>query len=379
MIKNSVLCLSLVFIFGLQSATADAAIQSSSIRPVMKSLGEVLADLFPVMMSDASEPLPAETLQQVMQLKVLFAQVKPHFEKKSLTYKVSYSTMEKNLSSIEQLVRDGVSSRVKQRLRGVAATCASCHQHSQKKRQLLFTKKPTLSSPMAMAEFHFITRDYAVAKAQYEALVKSSSVSNAVVQQSLSRLLMIYAHYDISPKAAIQFLQGLLVYPHLNNMTKQKINLWVSSFERWEKTTLDSASIEQLEKVVTALFGENNASIGAFFTDESKRVEVLQLRNRLEAILNENAHVDAIPKIILWLSYCERALDEEGQSYMADLYLKECMTRFSGTDWAVQCFREFRSSIKFGYTGSGGTHIPEAVQDELEYFQGQAFQLKSSR
>jgi len=73
-----------------------------------------------------------------------------------------------------------------------------------------------------------------------------------------------------------------------------------------------------------------------------------------------------LPKILFWASISERQLSKSYFYSLADVYLKECIKKFPKDPYAKRCFKEYEDNLYFGYTGSGGTHLPPQEKKELE-------------
>lgn len=94
---------------------------------------------------------------------------------------------------------------------------------------------------------------------------------------------------------------------------------------------------------------------------------------KLSSVLYEylNAHPDTPLKadILYWLSFCERSYLYQSMHSLPDLYLKQCVLEHPASPVAKQCLTDYVKSVTLAFTGSGGTHIPADVLEELNRMQ----------
>ena len=55
---------------------------------------------------------------------------------------------------------------------------------------------------------------------------------------------------------------------------------------------------------------------------------------------------------------------------LPDLYLKQCVIEYPKNPIAEKCLVEYENFITVGFTGSGGTHTPADVAQELKMMRG---------
>jgi hypothetical protein len=54
---------------------------------------------------------------------------------------------------------------------------------------------------------------------------------------------------------------------------------------------------------------------------------------------------------------------------LPDLYLRQCVLEHPASPVASQCLADYVDSVTLAFTGSGGTHIPDDVLEELNRMQ----------
>jgi hypothetical protein len=89
----------------------------------------------------------------------------------------------------------------------------------------------------------------------------------------------------------------------------------------------------------------------------------------LSGILFEylSTHEDSsfTPEVLYWLGRVDRTLNNTFFYSLADMYLKECILKYSQSKVAEKCYNEYELNMVLAYSGSGGTNLPYDVQQEL--------------
>ncbi len=99
--------------------------------------------------------------------------------------------------------------------------------------------------------------------------------------------------------------------------------------------------------------------------NDENDVDLLFASGILSNYLFENPSTKKAPEINFWLGWAEKHLKREQFFGSGDLFLKQCVKRYSKLPIAAQCLEEYRESIEFDFSGSAGTEIPSDVKKEL--------------
>ena len=65
-----------------------------------------------------------------------------------------------------------------------------------------------------------------------------------------------------------------------------------------------------------------------------------------------------------------RLLGEPVVTPLPEMYFEACVRQSPHTQVARQCYERFEESIYFGYSGSGGTFIPDDIQELMKELKG---------
>jgi hypothetical protein len=107
--------------------------------------------------------------------------------------------------------------------------------------------------------------------------------------------------------------------------------------------------------------------VGGDFSLDSpeKMIAALKLSSVLYEYLDANPQTPLRPDIFYWLSFGERRYLYPSLHSLPGLYLKQCVLDYPQSPVAKKCFAEYEDIIIVSFTGSGGTHIPDDLTQEL--------------
>jgi hypothetical protein len=261
---------------------------------------------------------------------------------------------------------------VQERLKALTALCSSCHsQLPETVAQNAFggaigkESRSHFESDFAYANYLFIMRKFTEAVHYFELTMKSrvgKSLDNEFYV-SIRRVLSIYTKMNFNPDSAIAFLKQYQMEKNLNKMARTSINEWVDALEKWKNYDPSKmGSIHDfIEKYLVPL-----ESSGAKIKSGSKDITLLIASGVLSKYLTEHPKTDETPEILYWLAVAERRLSSTYFFSLNDLYLKDCIILYPKSSYAKKCYQEYEDNITFGYSGSGGTDIPQEEKRELE-------------
>ncbi len=101
------------------------------------------------------------------------------------------------------------------------------------------------------------------------------------------------------------------------------------------------------------------------YKDEFK-VDLLFASGIISTYFFENQNSPSAPEIGLWLGWMEKRLKKDEFMSSGDLFLKQCIRKYSKHPVAKECLEEYKESVEFDFTGSGGTSVPKEIARELE-------------
>lgn len=278
------------------------------------------------------------------------------------------------------------------RLKATASLCISCHtQLSGGKRGFITSVnavgRGSFDNDFEYAEFLYITRNFnksvryydrAIAKRveTNEELKKINKKTGGVdsegyldksIGQSLKRILTTYTKVSFRPDKAISLLSKYENDPKISKMLRDDVKEWLKQLKVWKDSKMvyslnkESDLRAFINKYLSPL-GEENQTV----EDGSQDVTMLVASGFLTKFLGQRPKSDLVPEILYWLSIADRNLDFNFFFSLSDVYLKECITRYPKSSFATKCYKEYEQNVIFGYSGSGGTNVPEEEKKELK-------------
>jgi hypothetical protein len=126
---------------------------------------------------------------------------------------------------------------------------------------------------------------------------------------------------------------------------------------------------EELRKYAEAVL---TAAPGGDFSLDSPQhvIAALRMSSVLYEYLNAYPTTPLKPDILYWLALSERRFHYQSMYSLPDLYLKQCVLEYPKNPVAKNCFAEYEESMTVAFTGSGGTHIPDDITQELNMLRG---------
>lgn len=264
------------------------------------------------------------------------------------------------------------------RLKAITALCVSCHSIlSESISKNAFgeainkEKRSRFETDYSYANYLFLVRRLTEATFFFEQTIKNNldnpaadnSITNDELYSSFRRVLSIYTKITFNPDKARDFLAKYQDHKNMAPALKSTLNMWVAQLQKWKKFDPRKVkSIHQfIEKNLVPL--ENNKE--KVLSGESD-VTLLISSGVLSKYLTEHPKTSSTPEILYWLAITERRLSSTYFFSISDLYLKDCVSLYPKSSYAKKCFKEYEENIEFGFSGSGGTDIPQEEKNELE-------------
>lgn len=379
MLRSMLMLLGIAY-FSVSALYADVA-QAAADHPgqhtkplnhLMAKIASVMVTNYPAIVSNQTlTEKEKETLQLATQeLKSLFEQAKPLINQKSDTYQISYDLIISHLEKTSTAFRQKNVIYARKRLRSLGAICTSCHTQDTELRTVFSGReRSAFSSDFDYAEFSYMTRNYDDAIKYYEKFL-SSSLSKTELQiiSPLQRMMTIYVQIGQDLSGAKFRLSKYSSLKQHTAKTKDHLQQWISGLDKLKADKVsgsDNLTFPMLKKLVQRYIGETDQLQAEYFSTPEDEVARVWLRGRLYHYLNSNPPIDEVPTILYWLSICDRTLGYSFNFSFADLYLKDCVSRFPSHPIAELCFKEYENFITTSYSGSAGVFLPEDVEDEL--------------
>jgi len=363
----------LLLVLSISAVFADKQ-TLSSVNPIMAQIGQTMDQMFPILFDDNKFSTPENKkyiANAIQKLQELFKTAKPHFDSKSLTYRISFDVIDKQLSDATTAMKYNNENYARNILKDFVSVCTSCHTQDSKLRTLFSgTTRAHFSNNLQFAEFNYMTRNYPTAIKSYDIYVKNNKdLSEADLLTIMKRILTIYVQVYNRPEDAITELKKFKSYPHHTPFSAKNLEEWLVGLHdlvEQKVSKIKLTDFKQLKAQVYKILGPLDEPGSAEFPSKKEKVARVWLRGQLYHYLNTSPPKDEIPEILYWLAIVDRSINYSFYYSLADMYLKECMLQYTSHPFAKKCYDEYESYVTFSYSGSRGTDIPEDIQQELK-------------
>ncbi|MES2800964.1 MAG: hypothetical protein V4654_00600 [Bdellovibrionota bacterium] len=361
--------------FSNQTFAEEPKIQEVNTSVLMRQFLEHLKTLKKYSVSDQKFSDPKNTLEISNQLQGFTQTAKAAAHDPMLkheNFRFSLQVLDNHISETEKVFRSGNKTFARWMLNSTMSVCMSCHSQmpTQKRSFFEFEKPESYFSEFEQAEFLFATRDFEKASEIYEKIINRNLKfdDKLEVERSLERQVAYYSRIKRNPTEAIKKFESYLKIQNLTERSLRAIASWIQQFKNWEKQKiLDPRSATEKEIIKFAKQNlDPNAPKASNESYGPDLVTYLYASGVLYEYLYSHAKVQSTPELLYWLAVSDRLINHNFFYSLADLYLRECIIAYSTQPIAKDCYREYEKEMIFSYSGSGGTHLPADVVDDLK-------------
>lgn len=211
-------------------------------------------------------------------------------------------------------------------------------------------------------EFYLASRQFEKAKNAYIAAVLDPTLP-FVRMDALRKWLIIYVRVYPDPQAAIAQINKLRPRAKFTRYEEDEIIGWLESLRRWQNEgELRVPLLAKAENLLRQGLGMNDP-----LTRKKGTVEILRATSLLHRLLEDQSAEARAQRAhalyLLGLAYSELPFFFVNE--LPELFLEQLIREYPGSDEAKRAFGLYRELMTLGYTGSGGTRVPEDAQAAL--------------
>lgn len=312
-----------------------------------------------------------ELLKNLNDLSVFFKSAKhvEYFQRPG--FRPSLDTMNIHLTETINSVANNHFSFAQKRLSALTSLCISCHsQLSSKGEENAFStlinkaKREDFESDYAFGNYLYLIRNFTESEKYLnlsieEALKKSKSHE---LYSSLRRTISIYTKISFDYQKGKAFAEKYSTDKQMPKLAKSMVSSWDAGLLKWKDfnpqqvTNIDAfirtylSPLEEVKEVTGE--GDND-------------ITLLVASGVLSKYLNDNPKSKNTPEILYWISVAERRLSNTYFFTISDLYLKDCIKKYSKSPFAKKCYNLYESNVEEGFMGSSGLDVPPSEKQEL--------------
>lgn len=286
--------------------------------------------------------------------------------------KANLSMLRQHVSDASRAFRENGKPFARYMLQSSLQMCIACH--TRKKAADFAWPEPEASQIPALdqADYYFATRQFKKGAAIYEKIVAESAGkrgSHWDVRRSLLSLAVYYARVVEDPAAGAAYFSGLAERQELAPYLREEMKAWGKEFRAWSKEKPGAEPGKSTESALVArakqLLRHDDFSLA---NDPGRSFHVRRLRaaSLLQAALEAPGGKSPVKgDALLLLGQIYPKISSSLFFRFGEMYLKTCIQDYPKSKLARSCYVALEQTVTDGYSGSGGTDVPEAEQVEL--------------
>ncbi|MCC6277555.1 MAG: hypothetical protein IT289_06550 [Oligoflexia bacterium] len=376
MTKVSLVLIFTVCLGSVSTLKAEDKNKFQPTKPIMNDIGETVYRLLPYVVNEGRFVDPKNDPE----LRVLLKKLSENVEKAKHAVQVgvepfvySRDVLRGHVREVNRVFTHGNKSYARWMLQSMFNICSSCHTQLGTESSWARALEPNTkwASDFDQAEFFFATRDYSKAFELYDKMIRGypgNKLTTLQLETAFERQAAYFVKVKRTPQNGVDYMAKLQTASQVPEFLQNNAKAWAGLFRDWSKekpVDLRAMNEAQFRKYV-----EEQLAPGLWDklidASEPRVITYLKVSTVLGDYLQTHPNTKLKAQIFLWLARCDRALNNNFFYSLADIYLRECIMRFSDSPVAVKCYEEYETSTMAAYSGSAGSFVPDEVNRELK-------------
>ncbi|HRK08720.1 MAG TPA: hypothetical protein PLZ57_13195 [Pseudobdellovibrionaceae bacterium] len=376
-----------MLIIGCESAHKDAKSSSpnSTSKPSgewserMQELSQSLTQLLPLVADHRAfnDPAKADLVQNSMsQLKAMAHQVKKGSKPSSdPAFTPIAEMLDEDLARAIVAFQSGNRDYARLTLRESMSYCIQCH--TQAAGGPDFSGRSALAintdnfSPLARGDYFAATRQFDDALKSYIAGVKDRQFAKDDLfawEKAARSALALSVRYKESPTHAREVVKAIQGNSQTPPSLKDSARAWMQSIDKWEREKEPDSRLERADRLLKE--AEKRASSA---TERGQDLLYLRASADLHQWLSTHPEPNAArAKALLMAGKAAEASRDMNFWTLHERYYEMCIHTLPNSVMARECYKYLEESVKLGYTGSSGVHMPREEADRLKSLRAKA-------
>ncbi len=372
----------LFLIIAMWLGTVHAQTWQAKMGELSKSLSEIVPDLFSAS-SNRDKQAFKEKVAKIYTISSQLDQSMGHGIKSpdgDPTIPYIAELFRKDIERAYHGVEGGQLEYAKDILRSSVAYCIACHTRNQMGPQ--FPLISAFADPLKKApwidriSFQAASRQFEVVNQEVTEQLTNPKVKNKVngieLEKGVRIALAIAVRVQQDPQKAADLAQQVIVSAVATKDLKKSAEEWNKDILAWrgEKKKTYKTDKDLIDDARVLVGKSANESFSALRPGtEIRYLRASLLMHELLRRFPQSTH-QAEGLFLIGLSY--DVLQDLGLWSLHEMYYQACIEKQPHTSLSKRCFDRYKDSVTLGYSGSSGTHIPQAVQLDLSRLQSLA-------
>lgn len=354
-------------ITSLNSARAE---NSADLKATMKKNFEALVNLQPFVADPAafSDPKNRDEIQKnldsISSLQHIFPQKMAEQEPGLAAISTLFSDYLKDVQKAFKAGANG--SFARNQIRTMTGFCLSCHTRVSTNQNFADLQNKVETSALTdfqKAEFYAATRQFDKASQAFDKIISETPAGEfgyIELGRAVREALSVTVRVKQDSKATLSLLEKLSKREDIPDFFRRYVTEWKRDVTQWtqeKKRPKDMSASELMAKARSLVDQATKRQL--FPVDPSGDVNFLRATNFIHEALQKEPKGKFRGEALYLLGSCYDALQDPLLWALDSLYFEACIREFPHTDISKKCYRRYASKLYFGYSGSGGTFVPE--------------------
>ena len=286
----------------------------------------------------------------------------------------SYTLINENIAGSLEAFKLGNKDYAHWRLKEITSLCIDCHSRmpishaSSFQNGELTIDETKFENIYNLGIAQLIVRRYTDAKGSFTRSIQDKLIKKEIKDLILpfKQILLIDAKVYKNPDNLIAFMGEYKSREDLPEEVRNSISTWLVRLKHWKGNKLLAVGLKSDKEVERFIAKELAPLKKKSIYGGGYDVDLLIASGLLSNYFFENPTSAKAAEISYWLGWAEKYLKRENFFGSGDLFLKQCIKHYPKNPTAKKCLEEYKDSVEFEFSGSGGTSIPKDVQKELD-------------
>jgi hypothetical protein len=286
----------------------------------------------------------------------------------------SYELITDNIKEGSTAFRDGKKDYALWMMKETVTLCMDCHgrlptsvtSSFQNGELIVDTKK--IRDPYDLGVAYMIVRRFVDAKENF-----TRSIQDKVIKKDYTDLMLPFQHIlaielkiKKDPVGMISIINDYIAKHNLPREINVELESWKKRLEIWKNDEAVTKGLKSERELNLFLKRRLDPLKDKDSFDDAYKVDLLLSSGLISNYFFENQESPSAPYLSMWLGWIEKRLKKEEFMSSGDLFLKQCIRKYPRHPVAKECLEEYKESVEFDFTGSGGTVIPPEIDRELK-------------
>jgi len=274
---------------------------------------------------------------------------------------------EREVKYAHNAIKAGNTAYGKAVLRTMSGYCIACHTRHDRGPDfpgMDLAPKTSGLTPMEKADLLAATRQFEAALSEYENIVSdSAAASKNAIQwgRAIRNALNLIIRVKKDPARAVALIERVKAMPQIPGFYAGVIPAWSKSVTEWKEEGAKTFNTEEGYFSEAMRLSQKAKETQEYPLDHSADVLYLRSTAVLHELLAQYPDGKRTSEALLLAGSAYDLLEDRLISPLPEMYYESCIRRSPHTKIANQCLQRLEQNILFGYSGSGGTFIPEDV------------------